>query len=144
MMNEQNEFQYKAPLIAKLLHSLPHYNITFHRTNDTFRPTDEVYLEVNAFSFVEILIFNENFLCLFIFIHSLFFFFLFVFHFLLLSFICSFFVVVYMTHWYIYCTFRVLVYWDQRQPLYSSFHYLDYYCICWHDVVIESHVLLIP
>lgn len=49
MMDEAVEFQYKAPLIAKLLHSLPHYNITFHRTNDTFRPTDEVYLEVNAF-----------------------------------------------------------------------------------------------
>ncbi|XP_037027508.1 protein tweety-like isoform X1 [Bradysia coprophila] len=37
--------QYKIPLIAKLLHTLPHYNITFHRTNSTFRPTDEVYLE---------------------------------------------------------------------------------------------------
>lgn len=40
--------QYKVPLIAKLLHSLPHYNITFHRTNNTFRPTDEVYLEVST------------------------------------------------------------------------------------------------
>lgn len=39
--------QYKIPLIAKLLHTLPHYNITFHKTNSTFRPTDEVYLEVN-------------------------------------------------------------------------------------------------
>lgn len=39
--------QYKIPVIAKLLHTLPHYNITFHRTNSTFRPTDEVYLEVN-------------------------------------------------------------------------------------------------
>lgn len=39
--------QYKAPIIAKLLHALPHYNITFHRTNSTFRPTDEIYLEVN-------------------------------------------------------------------------------------------------
>ena len=39
--------QYKVPIIARLLHSLPHYNITFHRTNDTFRPTDEVYLEVS-------------------------------------------------------------------------------------------------
>lgn len=38
--------QYKAPIIAKLLHALPHYNITFHRTNSTFRPTDEIYLEV--------------------------------------------------------------------------------------------------
>lgn len=40
------EDEYKAPIIAKLLHSLPHYNITFHRTNNTFRPTDEIYLEV--------------------------------------------------------------------------------------------------
>lgn len=40
--------QYKVPLIAKLLHRLPHYNITFHRTNSTFRPTDEVYLEVKV------------------------------------------------------------------------------------------------
>lgn len=39
--------QYKVPLIAKILHSLPHYNITFHKTNDTFRPTDDVYLEVS-------------------------------------------------------------------------------------------------
>lgn len=38
--------QYNVPLIAKLLHTLPHYNITFHRTNNTFRPTDEIYLEV--------------------------------------------------------------------------------------------------
>uniref|UniRef100_A0A1B0C9Q4 Protein tweety homolog n=2 Tax=Lutzomyia longipalpis TaxID=7200 RepID=A0A1B0C9Q4_LUTLO len=37
---------YEAPLIAKLLHKLPHYNITFHRiANTTFRPTDAVYLE---------------------------------------------------------------------------------------------------
>lgn len=42
------EIQYRVPLIAKLLHSLPHYNITFHRTNNTFRPTDEVYLEVST------------------------------------------------------------------------------------------------
>lgn len=45
-MNGVVDDQYKVPLIAKLLHSLPHYNITFHRTNNTFRPTDEVYLEV--------------------------------------------------------------------------------------------------
>lgn len=47
--------QYKVPLIAKLLHSLPHYNITFHRTNNTFRPTDEVYLEVSSICTVTIL-----------------------------------------------------------------------------------------
>lgn len=49
-MNGVVDDQYKVPLIAKLLHSLPHYNITFHRTNNTFRPTDEVYLEVSATS----------------------------------------------------------------------------------------------
>lgn len=42
------EDQYKVPLLAKILHSLPHLNITFHRTNNTFRPTDEIYLEVSA------------------------------------------------------------------------------------------------
>jgi hypothetical protein len=40
------EDQYKVPILAKILHSLPHLNITFHRTNNTFRPTDEIYLEV--------------------------------------------------------------------------------------------------
>lgn len=42
------EIQYRVPLIAKLLHSVPHFNLTFHRTNDTFRPTDQVYLEVSG------------------------------------------------------------------------------------------------
>lgn len=47
-MAEYNEYsdQYKVPVIAKLLHSLPHYNITFHRINNTFRPHDDIYLEV--------------------------------------------------------------------------------------------------
>lgn len=39
--------QYKVPVIAKLLHALPHYNITFHKINSTFRPNDEIYLEVS-------------------------------------------------------------------------------------------------
>lgn len=39
--------QYKVPLIAKLLHSLPHFNITFHRINSTFKPRTELYLEVS-------------------------------------------------------------------------------------------------
>ncbi|CAO1412065.1 unnamed protein product [Diamesa hyperborea] len=43
--NFLTEDHYKVPLIAKLLHTLPHYNITFHRTNNTFKPTDEIYLE---------------------------------------------------------------------------------------------------
>ena len=61
-MAEYHEYtdQYKVPVIAKLLHALPHYNITFHKINSTFRPNDEIYLEVslvyrrenlNSFSF---------------------------------------------------------------------------------------------
>lgn len=47
-MGDYHEFtdQYKVPVIAKLLHALPHYNITFHKINSTFRPNDEIYLEV--------------------------------------------------------------------------------------------------
>uniref|UniRef100_A0A182QAJ0 Protein tweety homolog n=1 Tax=Anopheles farauti TaxID=69004 RepID=A0A182QAJ0_9DIPT len=41
----EDDDQYRVPLIAKLLHALPHYNITFHRINNTFRPSDDVYLE---------------------------------------------------------------------------------------------------
>nr|XP_029717866.1 protein tweety isoform X2 [Aedes albopictus] len=41
----EDDDQYKVPLIAKLLHALPHYNITFHRINNTFRPSNDVYLE---------------------------------------------------------------------------------------------------
>ncbi|XP_037921875.1 protein tweety [Hermetia illucens] len=46
-MSESAQFvdTYKVPVIAKLLHALPHYNITFHRINNTFRPNDEVYRE---------------------------------------------------------------------------------------------------
>jgi len=48
-MGDYHEFtdQYKVPVIAKLLHALPHYNITFHKINSTFRPNDEIYLEVS-------------------------------------------------------------------------------------------------
>lgn len=42
------EDQYQVPFLAKVLHSLPHLNITLHRTNNTFRPTDEIYLEVSC------------------------------------------------------------------------------------------------
>jgi protein tweety len=45
--NYLDEGNYKVPILAKILHSLPHLNITFHRTNNTFRPTDEIYLEVS-------------------------------------------------------------------------------------------------
>ncbi|XP_059617220.1 protein tweety [Phlebotomus argentipes] len=45
-MSEPIDSHYEVPIIAKLLHKLPHYNITFHRiANTTFRPTDAVYLE---------------------------------------------------------------------------------------------------
>uniref|UniRef100_A0A1B0A2Z8 Protein tweety homolog n=1 Tax=Glossina pallidipes TaxID=7398 RepID=A0A1B0A2Z8_GLOPL len=46
-MAEYHEYtdQYRVPMIAKLLHALPHYNITFHKINSTFRPNDEIYLE---------------------------------------------------------------------------------------------------
>ncbi|XP_030381329.1 protein tweety [Scaptodrosophila lebanonensis] len=46
-MGDYHEYtdQYKVPVIAKLLHALPHYNITFHKINSTFRPNDEIYLE---------------------------------------------------------------------------------------------------
>lgn len=49
-MSESAQFvdTYKVPVIAKLLHALPHYNITFHRINNTFRPNDEVYREVRC------------------------------------------------------------------------------------------------
>lgn len=48
-MGDYHEFtdQYKVPVIAKLLHALPHYNISFHKINSTFRPNDEIYLEVS-------------------------------------------------------------------------------------------------
>lgn len=51
-MGDYHEFtdQYKVPVIAKLLHALPHYNITFHKINSTFRPNDEIYLEVSKLS----------------------------------------------------------------------------------------------
>lgn len=43
----QNEHQYQAPLLSQLLHTIPRYNLTLHRTNHTFRIRDEVYLEVS-------------------------------------------------------------------------------------------------
>lgn len=54
------EDHYKVPLIAKLLHTLPHYNITFHRTNNTFKPTDEIYLEVKCGFFILIDLKSSN------------------------------------------------------------------------------------
>ncbi|XP_026472309.1 protein tweety-like [Ctenocephalides felis] len=37
--------QFEPPRLARLLHRLPHLNITLHRVNDTFDPTSDVYLE---------------------------------------------------------------------------------------------------
>lgn len=63
--NFLSEDHYKVPLIAKLLHTLPHYNITFHRTNNTFKPTDEIYLEVKKLA-AQIIFFCRNILLLLI------------------------------------------------------------------------------
>ncbi|KAG5870615.1 hypothetical protein JTB14_001412 [Gonioctena quinquepunctata] len=36
---------YIKPLLAQLLHSLPHVNVTFHQVNSSFEPHNPVYLE---------------------------------------------------------------------------------------------------
>lgn len=41
-----NAHMYQAPILSQLLHSIPRYNLTLHRTNNTFRIRDDVYLEV--------------------------------------------------------------------------------------------------
>lgn len=43
--------QYRVPLIAELLNSLLHYNVTIHQTSNTFRPNDPVYLRVRFSEF---------------------------------------------------------------------------------------------
>lgn len=37
---------YSIPTLARLLHTLPHLNVTLHRVNSTFDPQSPVYLEV--------------------------------------------------------------------------------------------------
>lgn len=37
--------EYSPPRLSRLLHSLPHINVTLHRVNDTFAPKSAVYLE---------------------------------------------------------------------------------------------------
>lgn len=37
--------EYTPPRLSRLLHSLPHINVTLHRVNDTFAPNSPVYLE---------------------------------------------------------------------------------------------------
>lgn len=41
-----NAHMYQAPILSQLLHTIPRYNLTLHRTNNTFRIRDDVYLEV--------------------------------------------------------------------------------------------------
>lgn len=55
------EDQYEVPFLAKILHSLPHLNITLHRTNNTFRPTDEIYLEVRLHFFLHFVVSKDFF-----------------------------------------------------------------------------------
>lgn len=41
-----------SPLfIVRLLHSIPHINITLHRVNDTFNLKSDIYLEVSHFNY---------------------------------------------------------------------------------------------
>ncbi|XP_047504783.1 protein tweety isoform X1 [Pieris napi] len=37
--------EYVPPRLSRLLHSLPHINVTLHRVNDTFAPNSPIYLE---------------------------------------------------------------------------------------------------
>ncbi|XP_046959522.1 protein tweety-like isoform X1 [Vanessa cardui] len=37
--------EYSPPRLARLLHALPHINVTLHRVNDTFAPNSPIYLE---------------------------------------------------------------------------------------------------
>ncbi|XP_034830318.1 protein tweety [Maniola hyperantus] len=37
--------EYTPPRLARLLHALPHINVTLHRVNDTFAPNSPIYLE---------------------------------------------------------------------------------------------------
>lgn len=41
------EDAYSIPFLARLLHSLPHLNVTFHQVNNSFDPQSPVYLEVS-------------------------------------------------------------------------------------------------
>ncbi|XP_077288942.1 tweety [Arctopsyche grandis] len=37
--------EYRPPVLARLLHALPHVNVTLHRVNSSFAPHSELYLE---------------------------------------------------------------------------------------------------
>lgn len=47
LIPSSNSHMYQPPIISQLLHQIPRYNITLHRTNNTFRIRDEAYLEVS-------------------------------------------------------------------------------------------------
>ncbi|VVC86575.1 unnamed protein product [Leptidea sinapis] len=38
--------EYVPPRLSRVLHSLPHINVTLHRVNDTFAPGSPIYLEI--------------------------------------------------------------------------------------------------
>lgn len=44
-MGVSPEDAYSYPFLARLLHSLPHLNVTFHQVNNSFEPHNPVYLE---------------------------------------------------------------------------------------------------
>lgn len=48
MIPQSNVHMYQAPLLSQLLHQIPRFNLTLHRTNNTFRIRDDVYLEVTT------------------------------------------------------------------------------------------------
>ena len=41
----QNQMAYEPTLWAKLFHSAPHVNITFHHVDSKFNPENDLYLE---------------------------------------------------------------------------------------------------
>lgn len=47
LIPSSSSHMYQPPIISQLLHQIPRYNITLHRTNNTFRIRDEAYLEVS-------------------------------------------------------------------------------------------------
>ena len=44
-VNSQTQVAYQPTLWAKLFHSAPHVNITFHHVGSKFNPENELYLE---------------------------------------------------------------------------------------------------
>ena len=48
-MDDVSVRQYRIPALAKLLHRLPHIDLTFKRANSTFDLLNDKYKEVGAF-----------------------------------------------------------------------------------------------